>query len=73
MAKSAAAKPAPDVHVGNHGSIFTFEPRSAAAREWIADNVQSESWQWIGGALSVDHRYAQDLAQGMLDAGLVVV
>ncbi len=72
MAKKAM-KAATDVLVGNSGSIFTFTPLTNAARNWIAENVQAESWQWLGGALAVDHHFARDLAQGMIDSGLVVL
>ena len=60
-----------DVHVVNHGSLFAFELLTAASREWVDENVSDEA-QFFGGALMVEHRYAQDLAQGMLNAGLAV-
>ena len=65
--------PMADIIVENHGSVFTFEPQSDTAREWVADNVQLEGWQWTGPAFTVDHRFAYDLAQGMLNDGLIVV
>ncbi len=61
-----------DVHVENEGSIFVFTPMTPAAREWVDDNVHSEPWQWTGASLCVDHRFARDLAQGMLTDGLNV-
>lgn len=61
-----------DVYVGNEGSVFTFQPATDTARQWIDENVEAEGWQWLGNTLVVDHRFAQDLAQGMIDAGLVV-
>lgn len=69
MAKTVATA-LPDVHVVNHGSIFTFEPRTRVAREWIADHVSDPVW--FSGTIAVEHRFARDLADGMLDAGLVV-
>lgn len=62
----------PDVVVTNDGSVVSFAPQTPAATAWIEDNVQSESWQWLGKSLVVDHRYAAQLVQGMLDAGLTV-
>jgi hypothetical protein len=62
----------PDVLVRNEGSVFVFCPLTEAARNWIEDNVESESWQWFGSALVVDHRYAAALGLGMKDAGLVL-
>lgn len=62
-----------DVEIVNSGGIYMFELLTEAARQWVKDNVSVESWQWLGGAFAVDHGYALDLAQGMLDAGLRVV
>lgn len=60
-----------DVKVENHGSIFLFQPLSEAAREWIGEHVPEDA-TWFGGALVVEHRYASDLAQGMVDDDLEV-
>ena len=60
-----------DVLVTNHGTLFTFEPRTDDARAWIAEHVGGET-TWISGALVVEHRYAHDLAEGMRGAGLVL-
>jgi len=61
----------PDVEVQNHGGIFLFHLFTDAAREWCGEHIPNDA-QWFGGALAVEHRYAQDVAQGMLDDGLVV-
>lgn len=61
-----------DVQVENHGSIFLFQPFTEEADDWIARNVH-ESAMWYAGALAVDHRYARELADGMLRDGLEVV
>lgn len=58
-----------DVFVENHGSIFLFQPLTAAAEEWIAANVSGEPMRYAG-ALVVEPRYARDLAAGMLADGL---
>lgn len=62
-----------DVYVENHGSIFMVTPLSGAARQWMEENVPTESWQWLGSSLSVEHRYVENLIAGMQDAGLTVV
>jgi hypothetical protein len=70
----AKKKPLPDpidVQVTNGGSIFLFQPYTDEAKAWIKNNVSEES-QWFGFSLAVEARYAQDLAQGMIDAGLTV-
>jgi hypothetical protein len=64
-------KVTPDVLVNNAGTLFTFCPLTARAKEWIAEHVQSDA-QWFGNALVVEHRYAWGLAQGMKDEGLVL-
>jgi hypothetical protein len=58
-----------DVFIENHSSVFLFRPATLAGSEWLTENTDG---MWYGDALAVEHRYAQDLAQGLLDAGLVV-
>ena len=61
----------PDVLVRDAGTLFTFCPLTERAKEWIADNVQSESWQWFGNVLVVERRYALALLGGIAGAGMV--
>lgn len=67
----AKTKQETDVTVEGGGSIFLFRPHTDAARDWIEQHVQDDA-QWIGGGLVVEHRYAHDLADGMLQDGLNV-
>ena len=60
-----------DVTVRNEGTLFLFTPETAEAKQWIDEHVSGES-QWFGKALVVEHRFAEDLACGMLEAGLVI-
>ena len=62
----------PDVIVDSYGSVVGLSPMTQAAREWIEENVAAESWQWLGGVLNVESRYAADLVAGMQDDGLIV-
>jgi hypothetical protein len=41
-----------DFQIADHGSIISIKPVSEAARTWVDDNVISEPWQWLGGALA---------------------
>ena len=59
-----------DFLFSDHGSVIAIVPLTPAAIEWIDDNVVSEPWQWLGGALCVDPRYARDLADAITAAGL---
>ncbi len=61
-----------DVTITNHGSIILFQPNTAAASDWIRENVQTDETQFFGSALVVEPRYAEDLALGMQSEGLEV-
>jgi len=61
-----------DVNVTNHGTLFLFELVSHAAREWVEENVSGETTWWGENSLVVEHRYAGDLATGMVSDGLVL-
>jgi len=54
----------PDVLERNEGTVFVFCPLTDRARAWIDENVQTETWQWVGNALVVEYRYAWGLATG---------
>lgn len=58
-----------DVQIENCGSIMLFQPLTAEAREWLEANADG---MWWGSALVVEPRYAVDLADGMMDDGLMV-
>ena len=61
-----------DFKIADHGSIITIRPVSEAARQWLAENVLSEPWQWLGGALCADHRLARDLVEEIVAAGFAM-
>ncbi len=52
-------------------TVYGIQPITESAREWIDDNVQSESWQWLGQTLVIDHRFIEDVFNGMVDYGLI--
>jgi len=60
-----------DVSISKHGTLFLFRPNTDAAKSWITEHVAGDAL-WFGGALAVEHRYAEDLAAGMLEDGLVI-
>jgi hypothetical protein len=53
------------IEILDHGSIVLFIPLDACAKEWLEDNTDAEPWQWLGGALAVDHRAARALAEAV--------
>jgi hypothetical protein len=58
--------------IGTAGSLVGFTVRTNEAREWFADNVASDGWQWMGSTIWIDHRYAPAIADGISEAGLTV-
>jgi hypothetical protein len=61
-----------DARFENHGSVWLIRPLTDLAREWLADHVRAESWQWFGGALSLEPRAVEPLADAMANDGLEV-
>ena len=61
----------PDISIENHGTIFLFRLNTSAAVEWVSQNVQEDA-QFFGDALVVEHRYARNIAAGMVADGLVI-
>lgn len=59
----------PDIRIENCGSIILFQPLTAPGHEWLENHTDG---MWYGGALAVDPRYAQDIAEGAVDDGLEV-
>ena len=57
-----------DIHfeIKKAGSIVLFEPLTEWASEWWEENVEDS--QMIGGAYAVEHRYAEDIANGITEA-----
>ena len=66
-AETFAAQEA-DFVISNHFSIFLFRPLTKAAREHLEENVQEDA-QWFGGALVVEHRYAEPLMHALYNEG----
>jgi hypothetical protein len=61
-----------DFQITDQGTIILIRPLNEAARLWLDENVVSEPWQWIDGALAVDHRLARDLIQEIEVAGFTI-
>ena len=66
-----SAERSPDVLIANEGTLFLFSPLSHVAKEWIEEHVEADA-QWFGSALVVEHRYALELAQALIDAGFAI-
>ena len=61
----------PDFTVSNQGSIFLVTPLNDTARDWLEENISEDS-QYLGRALAVEHRYIENLLQGLQNEGFNV-
>jgi hypothetical protein len=57
-----------DFTIQNEGTILLFRPLTDACRQWLEKNVQNDA-HWFGEALVVEHRFAGNLAVGLIEAG----
>lgn len=62
----------PDIKCIPNGSVVLFGPNTQEGREWMNSELQSEPWQWLGGSLVVDARFAQGLIDEAEVGGLSV-
>ena len=61
-----------DFQIADHGTVLSIQPLNEAARQWLDENVVSELWQWVQGALCVDAGFARDLIIEIAEAGFEV-
>jgi hypothetical protein len=61
-----------DFQIADHGTIISIRPLNEAARCWLDENVVSEPWQWVQGALCVETRFARDLVLEIAQAGFEI-
>jgi hypothetical protein len=67
----AASPRVVDLEARDGGTVWAIRSLSRRARRWIEEHVQSETWQWLGDTLVIDHRYAWPLIEGMSADGLI--
>lgn len=60
-----------DFIVANHGTICLLTPSSCAGKQWANDHLPRDAMHW-NGAVVVEPRYIEDIAQGIIDDGLTV-
>lgn len=51
-------------------SVFLLNPITPKAKTWIDENLQLESWQYMGKSPAIEHRYIGDIVDGMIEDGL---
>jgi len=64
-------KPSVDFTVQNESSIFLLQPQTESARRWV-DEFLPEDRMEFAGAIVVEHRYIQDIVDGIRRDGLEV-
>lgn len=64
--------PKMDTLVDDCGSVVLITPASKAAKEWVAQHLSLEGWQWAGAAFCVEQRFVSPIVQGMKSDGLRV-
>jgi hypothetical protein len=61
-----------DFVVTNKGTLFMVFPQTKRAKKWTDENVQLESYQWLGFRFAVEHRFAENLCWGITRDGLSI-
>lgn len=65
---------ASDYRFENHGSIFLCHPLTADAKanlDQACDGTEDFHMRW-GDALIIDHRFANDIAQQLIEEGWII-
>jgi len=71
--KTKVLIPHVDIIAKDEGSVWLFIPKTARALKFLRTEVQSEPWQWLGGNLAVEHRYAEGLISLLEEEGDFIV
>lgn len=58
--------------IKDEGSIVLFITESDEECDWLEENTNAESWQWMGTALVVDHHMAESLLEAVREAGFIL-
>ena len=60
-----------DFLVQNEGTCVVVTPVTPAAKTWVAEHIPDDAPTWCGGVV-IEHRYAFDVLDGIVNDGLVV-
>jgi len=70
---TAEARKADFTVQGNPGdTVFLLCPQSEAASAWIEEHIPEDA-TYLGSAVAIEHRYIQDIIQGIQSDGLEVL
>jgi hypothetical protein len=60
-----------DFSIRDEGSVVLLYPESDAAEAWAEAHISDEALHWAA-AVVIEHRYVQDILDGIRADGLVV-
>ena len=59
-----------DFRITYHGTVATLDVLSETARQWLAENLELEPWQWLGKRrIGIDPSIAEDVREALTEAG----
>lgn len=58
-----------DFDVNNQGSIVLLTPMTPAAHEWVETHLPDDALTF-GPSIAIEHRYAEDILEGIVQDGL---
>ena len=61
-----------DIEVTGGGTLYRLEPKTDLARAWVEEHVSQEGFQPEWPMVMVEHRYIDEIIQGMQADGLEV-
>lgn len=61
-----------DFEIIPDGTVWLFRPLNDDARKFARERIQIEDWQWLGTGFAVEHRYAIELRQILIDEGFIL-
>jgi hypothetical protein len=65
------AAPTVDFLLEDHGSLVLLQPVTAAALEWVKDNIGADNgYQPCWPTVTVEPRYVQPILDGIREAGM---
>lgn len=60
-----------DFYLVNGGSIFLLTPLTEAAKDWVNLHIPDDA-QWFWPSVVIEHRYVDDILDGLTEDGLAV-
>ena len=64
-----------DFRVQDEGTLVVLHPQNDHARSWIDDHLYAPDGgepAWWGGGVVIEHRFVNDVLQGLLEEGYIL-